>query len=350
MESDISAVADPSTGVAIYDSNFGGWGEIGGTSASAPMIAAMFTRLGLARTVSQQAGAWPAAHTSAFYDVTSGSNESVGQGGCASSYECVCQAGYDGPTGYGTPNGASLLALGGGIALPSVAITAPASNATVRGTITITASASAAAGTSLATLAIQIDGTQVASGASSPRSFSWDTGAVRNGSHTLTAIATDAAGNQGTATTKVFVFNDFSISILPSSLTSVQGDTVSTAVVTVTAIGSLPSGVALSASGLPQFASYEFSPAQVASGGTSTMSVLAATAAPGIYPVVVTGTGGGLTHTATLTWTIQPAPSGCSSVAPDSALAMLGLALLIHLRSRRRRAGGGLSSGALAAR
>jgi hypothetical protein len=336
MESDISAVADPSTGVAIYDSNFGGWGEIGGTSASAPMIAAMFTRLGLARTVSQQAGAWPAAHTSAFHDVTTGSNESVGQGGCTSSYECVCQAGYDGPTGYGTPNGAALLTLAGGTAVPTVSITAPASNATVRGTSTITASASAAAGTTLASLAIQIDGTQVASGASAPQSFSWDTGTVGNGSHTLTAIATDAAGNRATATTKVIVFNDFSISISPNSLTSVQGDTVSTAVVTVAANGSLPSGVALSASGLPEHASYQFSPAQVASGGTSTMSVLAAIAAPGTYSVMVTGTSAGVTHTETLTWIIQPAPSGCSSVAPDSALAIVGLALLV-LSSRRRR-------------
>jgi hypothetical protein len=340
MESDISAVADPSTGVAIYDSNFGGWGQIGGTSASAPMIAAMFTRLGLARTVSQQAGAWPATHLSSFYDVTSGSNESVGQGGCTSSYECVCQAGYDGPTGYGTPNGASLFSLSGGIALPTVAITAPASNATVRGTSTITASASAGAGTSLASLAIQVDGTQVASGATAPRSFSWDTGTVRNGSHTLTAIATDAAGNQSTASIKVIVFNDFSITISPSTLTSTQGDSVSTAIVTVTANGSLSSGVALSASGLPQYASSQFSPAQVAAGGTSTMSLLAAIAAPGNYSVTVTGTGGGVSHTATLAWTIQPAPSGCSSVAPESAVTLAGLALLIHLRARRRRASG----------
>lgn len=449
MESDISAVADPSTGVAIYDSNFGGWGEIGGTSASSPMIAAMFTRLGVARAVSQHAGAWPAAHVSAFYDVTSGSNESVGHGGCALSYECVCQAGYDGPTGYGTPNGAAIIAIAGGggsgggsgggtgggsggggvpvapptvsiggvnngqtvsgtvalnanaaasnssalssvtlqidgsvvntgtssaafswnanssgagnhtivataidadggtaaatvqvtvVALPTVSITAPASNATLRGTSTITASASAAAGASLASLAIQIDGTEVASGASSPRSFSWDTGTVQNGSHTLTATATDADGTQATASIDVKVSNDFSISISPSSLTSAQGDVVSTATVTVTAIGSLSGGVALTASGLPQSASYEFSPAQVASGGTSTMSVLAAVATVGTYSVTVTGTGGGLTRTATLTWTIQPAPSGCSSVAPESAVTIAGLGLLVHLRARRRRA------------
>jgi hypothetical protein len=42
----------------------------------------------------------PYAHTSALFDVTSGSN-----GTCSPGYLCTAGAGYDGPTGLGTPNG-----------------------------------------------------------------------------------------------------------------------------------------------------------------------------------------------------------------------------------------------------
>ena len=106
---DVSAVADPATGVAVYDSNcsgfqqllgncFKGWGIVGGTSAGAPLIAGVY---GLAGNASSAGAAYPYSHTSALYDVTSGSN-----GSCSGSYLCTGTAGYDGPTGLGTPNGA----------------------------------------------------------------------------------------------------------------------------------------------------------------------------------------------------------------------------------------------------
>jgi hypothetical protein len=43
---------------------------------------------------------FPYAHTSALYDVTSGSN-----GSCGGSYLCTGTTGYDGPSGLGVPNG-----------------------------------------------------------------------------------------------------------------------------------------------------------------------------------------------------------------------------------------------------
>ena len=95
---DVSAVADPNTGVAVL---FGGvWWTVGGTSASSPIIASVYALAGNASTVN--AGSYPYSHTAGLFDVTSGSN-----GTCSPSYLCHGAAGYDGPTGLGTPNGVS---------------------------------------------------------------------------------------------------------------------------------------------------------------------------------------------------------------------------------------------------
>jgi subtilase family serine protease len=96
--SDVSAVADPNTGVAVL---FGGlWFTVGGTSASSPIIASVYALAGNASTVN--AGSYPYSHTAGLFDVTTGSN-----GSCSPAYLCHGQAGYDGPTGLGTPNGVS---------------------------------------------------------------------------------------------------------------------------------------------------------------------------------------------------------------------------------------------------
>ncbi|WP_330349036.1 S53 family peptidase [Streptomyces sp. NBC_00582] len=103
--SDVSAVADPATGVSVYDS-YGvtaGWYTFGGTSASAPIIAAVYALAGTPGSGDYPAS-YPYAHlgTSSLNDVTSGSN-----GTCSSSaaYLCTAKSGYDGPTGVGTPEG-----------------------------------------------------------------------------------------------------------------------------------------------------------------------------------------------------------------------------------------------------
>ena len=65
MESDVSAIADPQTGVATYDQ---GWGVVGGTSAASPIVASAFVLLGL-----QTKGiSFPYSHPQAFNDITSG--------------------------------------------------------------------------------------------------------------------------------------------------------------------------------------------------------------------------------------------------------------------------------------
>ncbi|KOV95014.1 S53 family peptidase [Streptomyces sp. NRRL B-3648] len=100
---DVSAVADPATGVSVYDS-YGvtaGWYTFGGTSASAPIIAGVYALAGTPSSGSDPAAfPYAAAGTSALNDVTSGSN-----GSCSTGYLCTARSGYDGPTGWGTPEG-----------------------------------------------------------------------------------------------------------------------------------------------------------------------------------------------------------------------------------------------------
>lgn len=103
MNADVSAVADPATGVAVYDN--GAWIVVGGTSASSPIIAGVYALAGL-----PGAGSYPASYlyadTADLYDVTSGNNNVWGsQIICPVTYYCNGVTGYDGPTGLGTPNG-----------------------------------------------------------------------------------------------------------------------------------------------------------------------------------------------------------------------------------------------------
>ena len=100
-EADVSAVADPNTGVSVYDSTsyqgHVGWQVYGGTSASSPIIASVYALAGNTKTIDNN---YVYSHASSLHDVTSGSN-----GTCPTSQWCTAGAGWDGPTGLGTPNG-----------------------------------------------------------------------------------------------------------------------------------------------------------------------------------------------------------------------------------------------------
>ena len=99
---DISAVADPETGLAVYNTDSAdGWIVVGGTSASSPYIAGVIALSGHPERNANAAYIY--AHAGALYDVTTGTN-AVGRV-CGDSYLCNAKPGYDGPTGLGTPNG-----------------------------------------------------------------------------------------------------------------------------------------------------------------------------------------------------------------------------------------------------
>ncbi|MBN9327355.1 MAG: hypothetical protein J0I87_10645, partial [Cellulomonas sp.] len=108
---DVAAVADPSTGVAVYDSygSTGGanWLVFGGTSVAAPIVGAVFARDGVPTTGYAAANLY--ANATSLYDVTSGSNGTcTSKRSTATAYLCTARTGYDGPTGNGTPKGLAL--------------------------------------------------------------------------------------------------------------------------------------------------------------------------------------------------------------------------------------------------
>jgi hypothetical protein len=113
MVADVAAVADPATGLGVYDTfnncsiallcnamigsgaakGLNGWAQIGGTSLSAPIVAAIFALAGNHRTTR-----YVYTHAAALNDVVKGAN-----GTCSMRYFCTARTGYDGPTGLGTP-------------------------------------------------------------------------------------------------------------------------------------------------------------------------------------------------------------------------------------------------------
>jgi len=106
---DVAAVADPNTGVAVYDSygSTGGanWYVFGGTSVAAPIIGGVYALSG--NTAVTPAALAYSAPAGSLYDVTTGSNGRCTRGSAARAYLCTGGLGYDGPTGNGTPNGTS---------------------------------------------------------------------------------------------------------------------------------------------------------------------------------------------------------------------------------------------------
>ncbi len=103
---DVSAVADPNTGVWVYDTYGGdpGWMVFGGTSVASPIVASVYALAGRPNSGDTPAS-YPYATVSSLVDITSGSN-----GSCGGSYLCTARSGYDGPTGLGTPNSATAFA------------------------------------------------------------------------------------------------------------------------------------------------------------------------------------------------------------------------------------------------
>jgi len=89
---DVSAVADPNTGIASYVSS--NWYQVGGTSLASPVVAAAYALTGSAAS----AGGFAYSNPTWFNDVTSGTN-----GSCTFTYLCEAGTGFDGPTGMGTP-------------------------------------------------------------------------------------------------------------------------------------------------------------------------------------------------------------------------------------------------------
>jgi hypothetical protein len=185
---DVSAVADPQTGVAVYQTYGGsGWAVYGGTSASSPIIASVYALAGNPGA-SDTPAAYPYAHAGNLNDVTSGSN-----GSCSTAVQCKAGAGWDGPTGLGTPNGTA--AFTAGTSTGGVTVANPGSQSGVAGTaasLQLSASGGNGGYTWTATglpagLAISASGMISGTPATA-------------GTYSVTATATDSSGATGSTT------------------------------------------------------------------------------------------------------------------------------------------------------
>jgi len=101
VSNDVSAVANPNTGVAVYDTyGLNGFAVFGGTSVSSPLLGSVYGLAGNASKLTYAESLWEKKNHKYLYDVTSGSN-----GNCNPKILCTGEVGWDGPTGWGTPNG-----------------------------------------------------------------------------------------------------------------------------------------------------------------------------------------------------------------------------------------------------
>ena len=177
---DVSADADPSTGVAVYDSGIGGWDVFGGTSASSPLIAATYALAGTP-VGGTYPSSYPYADPAALNDITAGNN-----GNCTPLYLCSAGPGYDGPTGLGTPDGVA-------------AFTGPA-HGTLAGQVT-----SASTGLPVAEATVRADGTSVTTNSDGDYTLPLLTGsyAVTATAYAYNADTSNAVSvTQGVTTTK----------------------------------------------------------------------------------------------------------------------------------------------------
>ena len=186
MTADVAAVGDPSTGVAVYAN--GAWGVVGGTSASSPLVAAIYANT----HHSAEIGEYAYTHAGLFFDVESGTNGTCG--------DILCKAGigWDGPTGIGSPNAAGLA----GATPPTLAI-APTAGATVDKGFTITATCAPTDGAAIARVDIAIDGLPFAPLTTPPYTAEVIATRFPAGHHTISATCTTSALLAATATASI---------------------------------------------------------------------------------------------------------------------------------------------------
>ncbi|ABQ26507.1 Ig-like domain-containing protein [Geotalea uraniireducens] len=101
---------------------------------------------------------------------------------------------------------------------PTVSLTAPGNNATVSGTVAITASAGDNVGVSK--VEFYGNGVLLSAGNVAPYSYNWNTASVANGGYTLTAKVYDAAGNVGQSGNVTVTLNNTAADTMPPTVTT----------------------------------------------------------------------------------------------------------------------------------
>jgi subtilase family serine protease len=249
-------------------------------------------------------------YDSDFHDITSGSNG------------FSATTGYDLATGWGSPNGSALLnTLAGSSTSPTPGYSlsaSPGSVSIVEGssgssTITSTVSGGFDSAVSLSAsgaptgVTITFSPTSITGTGSSTMSIAVASTAAA-GTYSITVSGVSGSTTEKTTvslTIKAPVTGSFSISVSPTSGYLDRGQS-GYAVVTVTATGGFDSAVALSATGVPSGVTSSFSPTSITGSGTSHFTLTVSRTAPtGTYPITITGTGGGVTKSTTLTFEVE---------------------------------------------
>ncbi len=176
---------------------------------------------------------------------------------------------------------------------PTVSISAPAGNATVSGTTSVTATASS--GTS--SVQFKLDGANLGSAAtSSPFTTSWDTTQATNGTHTLSAVATNSAGSTTSSTVTVTVNNQtappkptISISAPANNASVSRVTTISAAATNATSVQFKLDGNNLGSADTASPYSYSWD-TSTAANGTHTLSAVATNSAGSTTSSTVTVT------------------------------------------------------------
>src|SRR5271156_474158 len=247
-----------------------------------------------------------------FHDITSGTSGSFS-----------AEVGYDLVTGWGSPNGVGLInALAPTSTSPAFSITtSPASVSVVQGssgTSTITTTVSGGFDSAIALTAsgqptgvtLTLSSNTIAAPGSGSSTLTMTVASTTAaGTYAITVSGT-GGGITHTATVALTVTTPtagaFTISVSPTSGSLRQGQS-GTASVTTAVSGGFDSAIALSATGEPTGVTITFTPASIAAPGSGTSSMLltvSRTAKTGPYPITITGTGGGITHTTTLTFEV----------------------------------------------
>ena len=210
---DVSAVADPNTGVAVYDTyQAPGWQVFGGTSASSPIIASVY-----AMATPAAAGVTPAqyayANPGALFDVTTGSNGTT----CTPTVMCHAAVGYDGPTGLGTPNGVGAFGPGAVTQDFSIAVSPTSGSTTAGSSVSATVSTVTLSGAAQS-VALSASGLPAGASASfTPSSVtSGSSSSLTIGTLSSTPAGTYAVTIQGTGTSATHT-TSYSLTVNPVS-------------------------------------------------------------------------------------------------------------------------------------
>jgi hypothetical protein len=193
-------------GIGIYTtSRGGGYSNVSGTSFSSPIVAGV-----AALVVSVNSALTP----EEIMDLLAGTAVDLGP------------AGYDTSFGYGRVDAYAAVTAAGGLepqpdtTPPSVVISAPTDGSTVSATVNVSVDAPDDVGT--VQVELYLDDALLATDTNAPFVFAWDSQTTFDGSHSLQAVALDAAGNRGFSETAAVVVDNTIADTTPPEVTIVS--------------------------------------------------------------------------------------------------------------------------------